>query len=186
MTPPEPNSPNEPNAEEPSERESQQPDYLTDPAATEQAFQQIVSELSDLSMNDPNDETKRAVSGQSDAPTFDFPSAPWVDRPTAASERSTPGRGPRDWDDDLDALEQIDAFVEPDPKFELSHDPVRNLGWFLVTISLVGMLLTALFTRPQHGPTLLILGAMLIVGAGLLVWRMPNNPLNGSGGGAQV
>lgn len=157
----------------------------TAPKGTDEAFFEIISELSDLSTDQPNDETLRSGNFEN---SLNFPRAPWVDPyfsdPDAESttslgqasgSRSRAPRGPRDWDDDSATLEHVDKFVAPDPEFELSADPARNLGWFLVGFSLVVGLIVFLFMRPINQLTLGILGVLLLCGAGLLIWRMPSH-----------
>ncbi|WP_435300236.1 hypothetical protein [Timonella sp. A28] len=196
MKPSEPGSPDEPTPKDPVEREPHSSDYLNDPVATEQAWQEIVSELLDLSTNQPNDETPTPSEPESDQSHLSFPQAPWVQGPAwgqpdrTAPESSFPApqneRGPRDWDDSLDELETIDAFTEPNPQFVLSSDRTKNLGWFLVTFCALSLILSIVFIRPFHTGSALILCAGLLGGAALLIWRMPKHREDDGSGGAQV
>lgn len=194
MVNPEPQTPEESDSELNAGKHSKSSDYLKDAEATEKAFQGIISELSDLSTDQHSGETSRTEQ-RSDG--FNFPRAPWVEQdqndlsdPTPQYTRN-PGAhrttsDPRGWQDDQEVLDQIDAFVPPNPRFELSKDPARNLGWFLTTFALLGAVLTYMFAKTIDQFTFAVLGILFIAGAGLLVWRMPSNKDQDPHGGAQV
>jgi len=188
MAQPDPQTPDESGPSNSSETNSQSPDYFNDPHATERAWQEIVSELSDLSTDQANVETARTDQAEVD---LDFPKAPWVDRDlqpdavTRGGSTSQPS-GPRDWADSTPLLDEVDAFTPPDPEFSLSSDPARNLGWFLTGLSMVGFLLATVVFKPAHTPTLAILGGLFVCGVALLIWRLPKHRDLDSHDGAQV
>jgi|GEM_PF-1785727 len=189
MTTPEPDASHEPDANDAQDNSPLQPDIFTDPAATERAFQEIVSGLSDLSTNGANDETKRANTAQHEPRSL----ASQVDAHDDAGSNFDAGHhatvaphGPRDWQDSPEIVAQIDGFMEPNPEFQLSKDPVRNLGWFLSGLSLIGLFGSAIFMRTASAGTYLVLGALFILGAGLLIWRMPTTRHHDNDSGAQV
>ncbi len=189
--------PQTPDGQEPGEAEGRSfrsSDYFNDPELTAQVFDEIVSELSDLSTEFADDKTARTVSEQD---TLNFPRAPWVDSTAwsgknSASAEISPavgaaGNTPRDWADDDVILDELDAFTQPDPAFELSRDPARNLGWFLTLFGIVGLLITYLFTGTQMRLAMITLALMFIGGIALLIWRMPTErSALDSDGGAQV
>jgi hypothetical protein len=185
-----------PGGQEPDEAEGQSfrsSDYFNDPELTAQVFDEIVSELSDLSTESADDKTARTVSNQDD---LNFPRAPWVDsaawsgRDTTSDEMSAgpvAAGTPRDWADDDVILDELDAFQQPDPAFELSRDPARNLGWFLTLFGIVGLFITYLFTGTQLRLAIIALAVMFVGGVALLIWRMPTERSSlDSDGGAQV
>ncbi|WP_029069802.1 hypothetical protein [Jonesia quinghaiensis] len=126
------------------------------------AWRGIVADLMNLSTNGHQEETP------------ELPTSP--QRPVQATQ------GPRDWSDDEEKLAQIDAFEEPDPPFTLSSDRVRNVGWFLLIVGLVGLFWTVLVVAPASIIPALSMGALITTGAGLLVWRMrPDDDNDGPG-----
>lgn len=183
MAQPDPETPDESGPSNFSETNSHSPDYFNDLHATERAWQEIVSELSDLSTDVANVETARTEAAELD---LNFPRAPWVDQDLGAPAVTPPARGPRDWNEDQMLLDEMDAFQPPDPQFSLSSDPARNLGWFLTGFSMVGFLLAAVVFKPIHTPTLAILGALFVCGIALLIWRLPKHRDLDSHDGAQV
>lgn len=158
----------------------------------EEIWEEIVAQLSDLSTNMADGKTSPPQSPSSEPKKLRFPTAPWVSRPWQdPRESAEPGptepaeltgetdwqsSDPRNWQDDQNVLMEIDRFVEPDPPLELSADPVRNVGWFLTVVAGLAMLVSAVFMRPVHAPSMLILLGLFLGGIALLIWRMPNPP----------
>ncbi len=175
--------------QEPSPSSAGDPPIVPDEAkTTQQKFDEIVAQLSDLSTNTADQKTAPPSESEKTADNLSFPTAPWVTGPRIEppnpqdwadqTERESswdhPGASPRDWDDDDEILQAIDRFVPGDPGFELSRDPVRNVGWFLTLFGGLALLFAAIFMRPMHPPTMVILAAMFLGGLGLLIWRMPS------------
>lgn len=156
----------------------------------EEAWEQIVAQLSDLSTKAADEIIAPPEMDEKQAKNLSFPTAPWVTGPRiepvseegdwehTSSDHVT---SPRDWEDDQLILESIDRFIQPDPALELSADPVRNVGWFLTVLAGIALLISAVFLRPVHGPSMLILLVLFLGGIGLLIWRMPNSPGGSSG-----
>ncbi|MPV37667.1 hypothetical protein [Georgenia subflava] len=122
-----------------------------------------------------------------EAPEPEVGAAESADRPV---HRPAPP-GPRDYspedDDEDDPASGIDGFEAPDPG-PLDHtDPALTLGWVGVVGSVVVGLLLAIFWSPVPTLVLVGLGAALVGGVALLLWRMPTEPDDsGPGDGAVV
>lgn len=171
------------------------PELVPDqPKTTEEIWDEIVAQLSDLSTKETDDKTAPPQESEKEPQGLSFPTAPWVTGPRIENlsdsdpdehdfaDRSS---SPRDWADDDFLLHEIDRFIEPDPELELSKDPVRNVAWFLTTLAGMALLVSAIFMRPVHGPSMLILLVLFLGGIALLIWRMPSTR-NDSDSGAVV
>ncbi|XBH23104.1 hypothetical protein V5R04_07840 [Jonesiaceae bacterium BS-20] len=168
-----------------------EPESASSAAQTpEEAWEQIVAQLSDLSTKAADEITAPPEMEEKQPKELSFPTAPWVTGPRIEPvaqddawdtlDHGSP-TSPRDWDDDQMILESIDRFIQPDPALELSADPVRNVGWFLTILAGLALLISAIFMRPVHGPSMLILLALFLGGIALLIWRMPTSPGGSSG-----
>lgn len=183
MANPDPETPEESGPESNPEQKFHSSDYLNDAQSTDNAFREIVSDLIDLSMDPSVEETSRTDEPQDN---LRFPAAPWV---SDAAWGATPGaqtRGPRDWQDDTELSEDLDAFQQPDPPFELGTDPARNLGWFLTIFSLISALISYVFVRNTQPMLFAILGALFLAGVALLVWRMSDDDHEDTDSGARI
>lgn len=160
------------------------PELVPDqPKTTEEIWDEIVAQLSDLSTKEADDKTAPPQEPEKERQGLSFPTAPWVTGPRVEPTwepdpeeydfAPRPG-SPRDWVDDDLLLSEIDRFIEPNPELELSKDPVRNVGWFLTTLTGMTLLVSAIFMRPVHGPSMLILFGLFLGGIALLIWRMPS------------
>ncbi|MDD9207803.1 hypothetical protein PU560_15205 [Georgenia sp. 10Sc9-8] len=110
--------------------------------------------------------------------------------PTGEEPAPTPPRapsGPRDYAVDEDEDED-DGFEPPDPGPVRATDPVVVLGWAAVAGSLLALIVLPLAWSPLPGLVVTTVIAVLVAGAGLLLWRMPrsrdDDGLGGRGGGA--
>lgn len=110
--------------------------------------------------------------------------------PTPAGEEAAPAPsrapyGPRDYavEDDDD-----EGFEPPDPGPVRATDPVVVLGWAAVAGSLLALIVLPLAWDPLPGLVVTAVIAVLVAGAGLLLWRMPrsrdDDGWGGRGGGA--
>ena len=153
------------------------------PKTTEEIWEEIVAQLSDLSTKEADDKTAPPQEPEKERPGLSFPTAPWVTGPRIEPisepdpqeyEFDPRSANPRDWSDDDILLNEIDRFIAPDPELELSKDPVRNVGWFLTGLAGMALLVSAIFMRPVHGPSMLILLVLFLGGIALLIWRMPS------------
>jgi len=97
--------------------------------------------------------------------------------------------GPRDWpaSAEVEALEEAEShFVPPDPELDLSGDPLRILGWVLVVVGVVGILVGVILMSVLPRYVAGIGGGAVLLGAVVLVWRMPHgrddHDLTGSDG----
>lgn len=171
------------------------PELVPDrPKTTEEIWDEIVAQLSDLSTKEADDKTAPPQEPEKERQGLSFPTAPWVTGPriepisepdSQEYEDDSRSSSPRDWSDDDILLNEIDRFIAPDPELELSKDPVRNVGWFLTGLAGLALLVSAIFMRPVHGPSMLILLVLFLGGIALLIWRMPSTR-NDSDSGAVV
>ena len=109
--------------------------------------------------------------------------------PTSAGDEPAPApsripRGPRDY-----AVEEEDGdFEPPDPGPVRPTDPVVVLGWAAVAGALLALIVLPPIWHPLPGLVVTTVIAVLVAGAGLLLWRMPrsrdDDGLGGRGGGA--
>lgn len=180
MANPDPVTPGESEPESTSEQQFHTSDYLKDDQATDKAFNEIVSELLDLSTDQHDQETSLTADPKEKQV---FPVAPWV---TDGSWGHSEGNDPRGWKIDQETIDEIDAFQQPDPPLELSKDPARNLGWFLTISSLLTALISYIFVRGSQPMLFAILGIMFMIGLALLIWRMPENHESDLDGGARL
>jgi hypothetical protein len=106
------------------------------------------------------------------------------------------GGGPRDWAaggepaDEVDEVDEVDdegGFVPPDPGPVLGGDPLLTMAW--AGVIAVPIVLVASTVLNYAVPTWLFIaiGAVFVVGVGVLVWRLPSHgPTDGDGNGAVV
>jgi hypothetical protein len=91
----------------------------------------------------------------------------WLN-PSGAPAPTPPG--PRDWSEP----EAADHFIPPDPPPIFDAQPVLVLGWVTFLGGLVAVLAWAIF-RPALDVLVARFGLLsLVLGAGLLIWRMPH------------
>ncbi|SNS45111.1 TIGR04206 family protein [Micrococcales bacterium KH10] len=96
-----------------------------------------------------------------------------------------PPAGPRDWEPSSDH-DEIDEFVAPDPQVDLQGDPARILGWVLLVFGCV-VLIVSIFFIVWIPRIVLGTGAVIaLIGAALLLWRLPREPKDEWDDGARV
>ncbi|GAA2247314.1 hypothetical protein GCM10010401_21330 [Rarobacter faecitabidus] len=82
--------------------------------------------------------------------------------------------GPRDWEPGPDDPGE-DEFIAPDPEVRLDGDPSRVLGWAVLLTGIVTVLVCIVLLRVIPGIVLTIGSVMILVGAAILLWRLPRN-----------
>lgn len=95
-----------------------------------------------------------------------FPSAPGV-RPL----------GPRDHpatEEVLDLEDEQSHFVPPEPPPLLGGDPLITMGWIAVLLAPLSLFATVFGPRPTPTLWLQLTAGILILGVGVLIWRMPH------------
>ena len=111
---------------------------------------------------DPDDET-RTTSG----PGLTYPVAPWV------------AVGPRDWDATAqidgaeDEVDELDAFVPPDPGPVMGNDPLLTMAW-LAAVGIPALVFVLFLVWREAPPVIFQAGGIVcLLGIAILVWRMP-------------
>ncbi len=155
-----------------------------DDATVAQRWAELTADLGDLEVPDGLREDAETARGDGGSAGTD--ENPQTDVPQRRPDRDgaldpgafAPSRdlfaeralGPRDYLEPEDP--DGDRFVPPDPEPIGGADPVLTLGWVATAGSLLAALVLVVLASPPRW-LLLALGAALLCGIGLLLWRMP-------------
>lgn len=104
---------------------------------------------------------------------------------SAPASGGPPPSGPRDWQPGPEDPTDGD-FVPPDPELRLDGDPARILGWVLVILGTAVVIVAVIFSRVLPSITLPIGMGMGLIGALLLIWRLPKDRDDEWDNGARV
>ncbi len=93
---------------------------------------------------------------------------------------------PRSWSPDPAVEEAEDHFEPPEPEPVLGGDPLLTMAWVAVITLPVLVIIAVVAWRDVPTWLLQAAGVTFLIGAGLLVWRMPHEREDDDGPGAIV
>ncbi|MFH5823018.1 hypothetical protein [Georgenia sp. AZ-5] len=153
----------------------QDPHESLDDATVAARWAELTAELGELQVPADDGGTRLGRSGPDAAaaasPTPAGEAAPELRAGPSGPAAPVPLPGPRDYSPAED--DEDEGYVPPEPEPLTHADPALTLGWVLAVGSVLLGFVLAVVWRPLPDGVLGGLGAALVGGVALLLWRMP-------------